>query len=348
MRKPLSSTFRQALLVLPVAGGAVLGKLSDSTPASAALLLVEPLFWLAAVHILLFLLFSRRERMALAFLLSSSTGLILLHIPLGSYNSPVGTQVIESSTLTPLVDCTGQQDISPVPIRVLQWTIDAEHEIPLSALEISRMQPDLVLFSGLPRTDLADELATLLGGEAVHTQGNPGQPNTSLVIRGHFLECGSESESWSMASNSDDSSMVMYMADLVEAGPTPILAVQIGSPGSLGDLAPWHQRLTRAQVGIAQIKRTLGFEKLVTLGDFGAPRSFQGLSSTLESVGLSEAELPASWPSGLGIAPLPGLHAFDRLWYGGAWMHQDSRKVRVLSQSRAMILTDLMPYELGP
>jgi hypothetical protein len=340
MSPPLSSTQRQALLVLPVAAGAVLGKLSDSTLISSVLLLAEPLIWLAAVHLLLYLLFTRREGIALGFLLSAGIGIMLLHVPIGATTPAAASQGLASDSLPGLADCVEPESLSPVPIRALQWTLDPNRELQLDAEGISRLQPDLVLLSGLAQPALADHLAQLLGGEAIHLVGDP---ETSLVIRGHFMDCGTDHTSWSMRPDPGDQSLVLFMADLAEAGPTPILSVQVGGPHSLGDLEPWHEDLGQARTGVAEVIRALGSEKLVTLGDFAAPRSFRALGAAMEAVGSSEAELPASWPSGLGPVPMPGLHALDRLWFGGAWTHQESRKVRVPSQPRALILTDLQP-----
>jgi len=215
----------------------------------------------------------------------------------------------------------------------------------LDAVQLSRLQPDIVLLHGLTKSDLAEQIAENLEGEALHIASADGA-FTSVIIRGQFETCGTGQKYWTTQSNTEGVELVLAMPNLAEAGPTPVLVVEVDTPSGPSDIRHWHDRVGTAQHGVQSLTQSISTSNLVVVGDFAAPRSFRSLQSTLSGAGLIEAEVPASWPAGGGIFPLPGLHAFDRLWTGPAWSHQQSRRVRVLTQSRSLLVSDLMPDEV--
>ena len=151
---PMSSHLRHGLLVLPLAGGAVLGKVSDTHPITALILLFEPMLWWAAIHISIWLFIKQQKRLGVSFLLSSAAGLMLLNHPI---HRPVAIEASSQATdhLRELADCTQDTHTSSVPIRVLQWHVNESDDLGLNAVEISRLQPDVLVLQGLSNFEIA-------------------------------------------------------------------------------------------------------------------------------------------------------------------------------------------------
>ena len=336
----LSTHLRHGLLILPLAGGAVLGKIGDTYALSALILLFEPILWWIAIHISIWLFIGQQKRLGIAFLLSTGAGLILLNHPIHPPNA-IETDSQFTENLRELSQCYPSTEASSVPIRVLQWHIDESEALGLNAVEISRMQPDVLVLQGLSNSDIGEKIADLLDGEVLHIPASDTFPSTAIVVRGQFETCANNSKVWSSGRSQDLSGVIWIRPNLIEAGPTPIALVHVATPFETGSVNTWHRSI-ETTIGIIQATTSaIQSDKVIVLGSLAAPRNFHRLSRTMMESGLKESGVPASWPSGFKIAPLPGLIALDRLWTGSDWIYAQSRRIRTLSQSRALIMTDL-------
>ena len=344
MKHPLllSSHLRHSLLILPLAGGAVLGRASDTYALTALILLFEPVIWWVAIHTSLWLFISHQKRLAIAFLLSAGAGLTLLNHPI---HPPMAIEanVQINESLQEIKECYDTSEASTVPVRILQWHIDSSENLGLSSVELSRLQPDVLVLQGLSDRTIAEETAELMDGDVLYIPGTHFHPKTAIVVRGRFEACGDAETPWIWTPSSEQTGVMWMRPILAEAGPTPIALTHVASPFESGSVSTWHRQLEATIRTIRTTTTAIHSDKVIVLGSLAAPRNFHQLHQTMMASGLQEADLPASWPSGIHIAPLPGLIALDRLWTGPGWSFSNSRRIRALSQPRALIMTDLNP-----
>ncbi len=230
-------------------------------------------------------------------------------------------------------------------VRVLSWTLDAQQPAP-TAESILRERPDIAVLVGLNDPAVAESVASQLGGEALYLPGGQVQDGISLIVRGVFQYCAGRDDSWEIPFASGDGERaraILTFPEVAGAGVVPFVAVKLPGPGASSTWSTWPARVADGAQLLGSLSTSIGPRRLVIAGDFGAPRTFHDLAAPLLGAGLMEVPVPPSWPAHVGPVPLPGLHALDRVWTGGAWRPQEVRRGAPNGQRRAPIVVSLAP-----
>jgi hypothetical protein len=136
---------------------------------------------------------------------------------------------------------------------------------------------------------------------------------------------------------------VLVFPSLPGVGVVPVLAVRLSDAGGPGDWRTWPDRLVEGARRTAAIVAGLGPERMIVVGDFGAPPTFRRIAGHMSGAGLAEVAVPATWPARvMGVPALP-LHALDRVWVGEEWGEAHARLLKGEREPRAPLLVELNP-----
>lgn len=333
-----------AAFAVPALAGLLLGQVGESTVVGALTLLIEPLLLAVAVYIALVLIAGRKWAEAAGLL----AGTLLAGQLLRLSPEPQPVASVRPEWAERLRPCTTQPDPVNGPIRILLWTVERRRPLPASPDDLVASQPDIVVLHGVNGPELGESMAGLLEGESMFLPGEEAGAGISLVARGLFQYCGGHKDRWEMAlpsAEGHEARLVVAFPEIRDAGVVPLMVVRLDAPGRLVDWVTWNQRLLDGSRMVAAIARTINPHRMVVAGNFEAPRTFRRLAGQLLGAGLSEANVPASWPARLGPLPTPTLHALDRVWMGESWEVSKATSLIVRDQPRRPILVDLSPRE---
>jgi hypothetical protein len=322
------------LLLVPALVGALTAWTGVRSTLAALLLWSEPLVLFGLLYLLGWLLWERRLLPALGLCVGSLAGGAILRVP----PEAIAPDDTTNDWARQLRGCTKLPDPVRQPIRVLTWTLD---DGPISLDEVRRHDVDLAVLVGLDAPEVAESWAKEVRGEAMILPATSTSERMALVVRGAFQYCDGNRDVWDIplpTGPGERARAVLTFPEIQGAGVVPFVAVQLPGMGDAPGWAGWADRLVRSTESIGALSQTLGPNRLVVAGDFGAPRTFRELASPLLGVGLHEVQVPASWPAGV-----PGLHALDRVWTGNAWRPLATWRLDAGTQSRAPLLVDLAP-----
>ena len=351
MPEPSPHPERPHLPVLPVVlglGPALLGAttawVGARTPLAAAVLWAEPFLLFVGLYIAGWLLLDRRWLAAAATMVGFIAGGLIQRVP------PVAQppDPAAESWASELRGCSILPEAVKRPVRVLTWTLDSDGPTP-GVASLLKQEADIAVLVGLRDPVVAEALAAGINGEALYLPAAQREDGMALVVRGVFQYCSGREDSWEVhlpGAEGEEARAVLTFPEVQGAGVVPLLAVQLSGPGEARSWGSWPTQISDSAQIIGSLSHALGPRRVVVAGDFGVPRTFRETAAPLMGAGLAEVPVPASWPTRLGPVDLPGLHALDRVWTGGAWNALAAHRTRSpRGHSRSPIVVDLAPAE---
>jgi len=332
-----------ALVLGPALLGAATAWVGARAPIAAAVLWAEPALLFLGVYLVGWMALERRWLGAAATVIGFSAGGLIQRVP------PVAEppEPATGAWAAELRGCTILPEAVRRPIRILTWTLDPHGPTP-SVTRLIREDVDLVVLVGLPDPTVAEALAAGINGEALYIPGPDLDDGMALIVRGVFQYCGGREDSWEVAlpgAEGEAARAVLTFPEVQGAGVVPFVAVQLSGPGDASSWGKWPAQISESAQIIGGLSHALGARRVVVAGYFGVPRTFRETAGALIGAGLEEVPVPASWPAHLGPVDLPGLHALDRVWTGGAWQPLAARDLSSAGHSRSPIVVDLAPAE---
>jgi len=338
MAVPIAHKSRRQLATVLFLAPALLGVLTawtgERSPLAALVLWAEPALLFAGLYTLGWLLWDRRIFAAAALVAGCVLGGSILRMP-PTAETP---DLADAPWADRLRGCTKLPDPVRKSVRVLTWSLD---DAPVSLEQLQNYQVDLAVLLGANSPDLAEAWAREIRGEALYLPASETREGMALVVRGAFQYCAGRQDSWDIplpVGSGERARAVLTFPEIQGAGVVPFLAVQLAQPGTPSSWGGWSSRLVDSAASIGALGYKINPRRLVVAGDFAAPRTFREVAAPLLGAGLSEVDVPASWP-----APTVGLHALDRVWTGGLWRPLSSWRLPAQGHSRAPVLVDLAP-----
>ncbi len=333
-----------AVLALgPTLLGAATVWVGGRAPLAAAVLWAEPALMFLGIYLVGWMALERRWLGAAATLVGFSAGGLIQRIP-PSAETPRSAGEAWAAELR---GCSILPEAVRRPVRILTWTLDPYGPTP-STDRLLHEDVDLVVLVGLSDPAMAEALAAGINGESLYIPGPDRSDGMALIVRGVFQYCSGREDSWEVAmpgAEGEAARAVLTFPEIQGAGVVPFLAVQLSGLGAATSWNEWPAQVQDSAQIIGGLSHSLGPRRVVVAGDFGVPRTFRDAASPLIGAGLKEVMVPASWPAQVGPIALPGLHALDRVWTGGAWQPLSAYDLPSAGHSRSPIVVDLAPSE---
>ena len=330
------------LLLAPTALGVATGTVGERTTIGAAVLWSEPfLLGLGLWGVLAFVVDRHVVRGVALF-----TGLLFFMVGLRRPIEPIFVPEADRTHNETLWECAHMSGQTRQPVRLVTWTLKPDDRQWVDTTSLLRAEPDLVVLHGLRDAATAERLAIELDGEAKILRAPDSQDSVALIARGAFQYCGGREDSWSVSLPGPAGHIaraVLVFPSLPGVGVVPLLSVRLSDAGGPGDWWTWPDRLVDGARRTAAIAAGLGPDRLIVVGDFGAPPTFRRLTGHMSGAGLSEVPVPATWPSHVFGLPMLPLHALDRVWVGDDWGGSRARLLDSGTESRAPLLVEINP-----
>jgi len=330
------------LMVAPAALGVATGSVGERTTIGAAVLWTEPFLLALGVWGVLAFAASRQLRQSVAL----SVGLGVFTVAVRRPIEPIFVSEADRTHNELLWECAHLSGQSRTPMRLVAWTLRPDDRQWIDTTRLLAADPDLVVLHGLQDADLAEQLARRLDGEAKVLRAPDSRDTVALIARGAFQFCGGREDSWSVSLPGPPGHVaraVLVFPSLPGVGVVPLLSVRLSDAGGPLDWWSWPDRLVEGARRTAAIAAGLGPDRLVVVGDFGAPPTFRRLTGHMNGAGLTEVPVPATWPAHvLGLPMLP-LHPLDRVWVGDDWGESRSQLLDSGTETRAPLLVELNP-----
>lgn len=330
------------LLLAPAALGVATGSVGERTTVGAAVLWSEPFLLGVGLWGVLAFVFDRRPVRAGAL----SVGLLLFALGLRRPIEPIDVPEADRTHNDTLWECAHLSGQSQQPVRLLTWTLRPGGDQWIDTEALLRAEPDLVVLHGLQDADVAERIARALDGEAKVLRSPDSDDSVALVARGAFQYCGGREDSWSISlpgPSGHGARAVLTFPALPGVGVVPLLAVRLSGAGGPRDWWAWPDRLVEGARRTAAIAAGLGPERMIVVGDFGAPPTFRRIAGHMSGAGLAEVGVPATWPAHVAGLPMLPLHALDRVWVGEDWGEAHARLLDSGIESRAPLMVELNP-----
>ncbi len=304
--------------------GSLLGWLADGSLVASLVLLVEPVLWVGACWLAYAALLRRDTALALRILFGAVAAAASARIPRPPAE-PAGVDAAPFAERTRA--CARGLPLPTRTVRVLQWTLSADHEGVVAA--VTEAAPDLAVVRGALSGGEVEALAAAVGGEVLSLAQ---EPPIHVFSRGSFDLCG-EADSWNDAPAPGTALGLAFVA--VPGATLPLVTASLPE---LGAVRNWEASLRTARAALRSTVDSLGSSLLLVSIDAPLPLAGPRLASTLRSVQLLPASRAPNWPAW----PLP-LHTWDQLWVAEAWRGAPMKAVRARGPTRAGMLVEFAP-----
>lgn len=325
LRRFLPSLLLPPLIVAPVA------VLSDSTTLTAALLLLEPLWFALGLYLVLIRLTSRRPLEALGLTSGLVLALSIIHWPMGWVSMPP----TDASWSGQVARCSRQMGAPTGSVRVLHWDLAGQAPEQDMGPALSKLRPDILVLSSLPDPALLLWFQEELGGEIQHHQALRG--GLGLWVRGAFQYCGREIDAWHLGAASSDPDTpdpgfaILTFPRVQGSGLFPLVAFESG--GAL--LNPLPARLLASQ--IAGAVGVTG-ESTIVVGQMGVPPSYRRVGELLRGASLQDHGAPPTWPGSFGRLPGLTMSRLGRVLGGPVWVPELAQTIATRTTHQPLLI----------
>ena len=326
---------RGALWAGVVAGaGAWVGVSADSSAWSARVLQLEPLLMVVAV----WGVYAAFVRGWSAFAWGSVVGLTLA---LGAVHRPVRPLPPGEPPLwaEDVLDCARGLRPPSDPVRVLLWTLEDVRD-PAEVLSVvQNAEADVTILHGTLGRGLGPAIVSGLGGSFVVKEAEGAGDGRLIHTRGVFHACG-EASNWSEAVDGPYGVTLLF-AGVAEGTTIPLVVGRL--PALDAPLLDWGAEAERARARLSGMVDILGARSTVVVADAGATGAYRWLDGAMGGAGVRSLAVVPSGPVRVGRLPGVAVHAWDRVWAGGAWSLRGSERIPTAQGVRAPILVELVP-----
>ena len=296
-----------------LAAGIACGLVADRHIATVALLLLEPVLWLATLGAAMIFAY-RREitagAVAAATIVAFSAGARLSVID------------VTAPAPDPRFEAFGRcaQGAPPEQLRIATWNVLAINEDDDIVEAASAIDADVLVLHEVIHEELGQRIAREWNGEAIHEKAISDWGTTIVVRDGRFVPCEGRTRAVvELAAEARRRAIGIAAAIEVRGGTFPIVTLHTDRPTTLGEAARWPEAMHTSARRIASAARAIDHEAVVVTGDTNTHSTFHRFHRTIESAGITSAPARLTWPARLGGLPFLPLYALDRLWAGPAW-----------------------------
>jgi endonuclease/exonuclease/phosphatase family metal-dependent hydrolase len=302
-----------AVIAAGLAAGIACGLVADRHIATVAVLLLEPILWLATAGAAAILAYRRGVTVA-----------VVAAAMVAAFSAGVRLAVLDVTAPAPderfaaFGRCA--QGAPPEQVRIATWNVLALNEDDAVVEAASAIDADVLVLHEVIREELGQRIARAWNGEAVHEKAIADWGTTIVVRDGRFVPCeGRTNEVVELAAQARRRAIGIAAAIEVRGGTFPIVTLHTDRPTSFSEAARWPDAMHVSARRVAAAVRAIDHPAVVVTGDTNTHATFHRFHRTIESAGVTGAPAPRTWPAQLGRVPFLPLYTLDRLWAGPTW-----------------------------
>jgi len=318
-----------ALVGAALAVGAVCGGVADAHLASVALLLFEPVLWIATAGAAAWVAFRRGVRAALlavAVTATFSAGVRVAGLGVSAWS---GEEVHADARLAAFGECARGRE-PPREARVAVWNVLATNDDDAIVRAASALDVDVLVMHEVIRAELGRRIARAWDGESIHEKAIADWGTTIVVRRGRFVRCAERTRLVrELAAERRRRAIAVATMVEVRGGRFPLVTLHTDRPTTLGEAARWPDAMRTSSRRVAAMVRAIDHSAVVVAGDTNTHATFHRFHATIERAGVEAAPPHITWPARLSGVPFVPLYALDRVWTGPHWELSAIRTVRL-------------------